>query len=91
MPKKNNPQKPDIKTILNSLLEGVFFNDWETTSDVIKKLSNKGFTIKGKQISMVSRMLTQICQDPSSGLEREEIPKEKRIGQEKWMFKKIKQ
>ena len=91
MPKKNNPKKSDIKAILNSLLEGVFFNDWKTTSDVIKKLSNKGFTVKGKQISMVSRMLTQICQNPNSGLEREEIPKEKRIGQEKWMFKKIKQ
>jgi len=88
MPKKNNLKKPDIKTVLNNLLEGVFFNNWKTTSDVIKKFSNKGFTIKGKQISMVSRMLTQVCQDPNSGLEREEIPKEKRIGQEKWMFKK---
>lgn len=53
-------------------------------------MSNRGFTIKGKQISMVSRMLTQICQDPNSNLEREEIPKAKRIGQEKWMFKKVK-
>lgn len=91
MSKKNNLKKPDIKTVLDSLLEGIFFNDWKTTSDVIKKLSNKGFTIEGKQISAVSRMLTQVCQDLNSDLEREEVPKEKRIGQEKWMFKKIKQ
>ena len=90
MLKKNNPKKPDIKTVLNSLLEGDFFNDWKTTSDVIKKLSSKGFTIKGKKIGMISRLLTQMCQNLESHLEREEILKEKRIGRERWMFKKEK-
>lgn len=76
--------------VLKKLLEGDFFKDGKSSSEVTKRLAQKGFTIKGKQISMVSRMLTQICQDFNSDLEREQIPKEKRIGQEKWMFKKVK-
>ena len=87
--KKQNPKKLDIKTILDSLLKIDFFSEWRTVSDVIKKLSNKGFTIKGKQIGAVSRLLTQKCQDVVSGLEREEIPKEKRVGKERWMYKKV--
>lgn len=37
MKKKNNSKKPDTKTILNNFLEGDFFNERRTTSDVIKK------------------------------------------------------
>lgn len=87
--KKSNSKESKYKPALISLIEGDFFDDGKPSSEVIKKLSRKGFTLKGKQISMISRMLTQICQDPNSGLEREEIPKEKRIGREMWMFKKI--
>jgi hypothetical protein len=87
--KKNNSKKVDMKMILDSLLKAGFFSDWRTAPDVIKKLSNKGFTIKGKQIGTIYRVLTQKCQDMESGLEREEIPKEKRIERERWMYKKI--
>lgn len=90
MQKKSNSKKLDIKTVLSNFLEGDFLNDWKTTSDVTKKLSNKGFTIKGKKIGMISRLLTQMCQSLENHLEREEIPKEKRIGREHWMFKKVK-
>ena len=91
MKKSNKKRKPKIKIILEHLLERGFFNEgWKTTSDVIKKISRKGFTIKGKKKGMVARMLTQVCQDLSSGLEREEIPQEERMGREKWRFKKIK-
>ena len=90
MQKKNNTQKLDVKTILLNLLENNFFSDWKTTSDVIKKLNNKGFAIKGKKIGMISKLLTQMCQDFKNNLEREEIPREKRVGQERWMFKKEK-
>ena len=88
--RKNNSKKTDIKTVLSSLLDGGFFDEWRTVSDVIKKLSNKGFTIKGKKVGMVSRLLTQMCQHLENYLEREEIPKERRVGQERWMFKKVK-
>lgn len=79
-----------IRLAIDNLLEGDFFNVGKTPTEVVKRLAQKGFTIKGKQISMVSRMLTQICQDSNSSLEREEIPKEKKVGNEHWMFKKVK-
>lgn len=85
----NKKSQSKIRLALDDLLEGDFFNGGKTPTEVVKRLAQKGFTIKGKQISMLSRMLTQICQDSNSGLEREEIPQEKRIGQEKWMFKKV--
>lgn len=91
---KKNQQKnkqPKIKEILYELLNGGFFEGGgKTTLDVAKRLTQRGFTIKGKKIGMVARILTQICQDSTSGLERDEIPKEKREKREKWMFKKIK-
>lgn len=86
-PQKTKPSK--IKTILSDLLVSNFFSEWRTPSDVIKKLSQRGFTIKGKKAGMVCRMLTQMCQDPAIRLERNEIPEEKRLKQEKWMFKKV--
>lgn len=85
--KKNKDSK--IKQILFELLKGDFFNEGKTVLDIIKKLSQRGFTIKGKKVGMVATMLTQICQDSNNSLEREEVPQEKRIRQEKWMFKKV--
>ncbi len=90
MPKENKKNQSKLRPVIDNLLEGTFFNDGKTSTEVVKRLAQKGFTLKGKQISMVSRMLTQICQNPNSDLEREEIPKEKRIGRERWMFKKVK-
>lgn len=90
MKNKNNSKKPDMNTVLQSLLGSGFFSEWRSTSDVIKKMSNKGFTVKGKKIGVVSKLLTQMCQNLENNFEREEIPKEKRIGKELWMFKKSK-
>lgn len=89
--KKQENKQPKIKEILSKLLKDGFFDgDGKTAIDVIKKLAQKGFTIKGKKVGMVARMLTQMCQDFSTGLEREEVPKEKRTKNEGWIFKKIK-
>lgn len=82
-------RKSKIKIILSELLQGGFFSEWKTPPDVIKKLNQRGITIKGKKKGMVSRMLTRICQDRTTGLERDEIPKEERIGKEKWRYKKV--
>ena len=90
MSKLKKTRKSKIRAILENLLDSGFFNEWRTTSDVIRKLSQKGFTIKGKKIGMISRMLTQMCQDLSTGLERDEIPEQRRSRKEKWMFKKVK-
>lgn len=40
---------------------------------------------------MIARMLTQMCQDGTTGLERYEIPpEEKRLKGGKYIFKKVK-
>ena len=78
-----------IKNILLELLQSGFFREWKTPSDVIKKLNQRGMTIKGRKVGMVCTTLTRMCQDSTIGLEREDIPKEKRVGQEKWRFKKV--
>jgi len=70
------------------LSEG-FFKTSKSIDEVIKRLSQKGFTIKGNKIGMVGRMLTQMCQNPSTGLEREEIPETERKGRDKWRYKKV--
>jgi len=82
-------KKSKIKAILVELLETSFFSEWKTPSDVIKKLNQRGITIKGKKIGLVSQMLTLMCQEETTGMERQEIPKEERVGQEKWRFKKV--
>ncbi|MDP2947367.1 MAG: hypothetical protein Q8N88_04590 [Nanoarchaeota archaeon] len=87
--KKNKQSK--VKEILHTLLDGGFFDSTgKTTFDTIKKLAQKGFTIKGRKIGMIARMLTQMCQDQSTKLERDELPKEKRTKNEIWMFKRVK-
>lgn len=78
-----------IKAILVDLLETSFFSEWRTPSDVIKKLNQRGITVRGKKVGMVCQMLTLMCQDKTTGLERDKIPKEEQIGREKWRFKKV--
>lgn len=91
--KKKNPKNKHskVKEVLGKLLDSGFFNGaGKTALDVIKKLAQKGFTIKGRKVGMIARMLTQMCQDFSTGLEREELPKEKRTKNEVWIFRKVK-
>lgn len=83
-------RKVKIREILQELLKTSFFSSWRLLQEVVKKLNQRGISVMGKKIGMISRMLTQMCQDPNTGLEREEIPKEERVGQEKWKYKKVK-
>ena len=90
MKKKKKIKDSKIKKILYELLESGFFDrEGKTALDVAQKLFQKGFTIKGKKIGMIGRMLTQMCQDSTTGLERYEIPKEKRVRGEKLIFKRV--
>jgi hypothetical protein len=88
---KKKTKKPKIKDALDLLLAGGFFDGkGKTALETVKKLSQKGFTIKGRKVGMVARMLTQMCQDFSTGLERDELPRERRAKNEMWIFKRSK-
>ena len=78
-----------IKRILAELLETSFFSEWRTPSEVLKKLDQRGIKIEGKKKGMICRMLTQMCQNSTTGLERDQIPKDERIGKERYRFKKV--
>jgi len=82
-------KKSKIKAILLDFLESGFFSEWRTPSNVVKKLNQRGITLRGRKVGAVFTALTKMCQDPTTGLEREEIPKDERIGQEKYKFKKV--
>lgn len=80
-----------IKEILNEILQGGFFDGkGKTTTETARKIGQRGFTIKGRKMGMVARMLTKMCQDPSTKLERDELPDEERMGGDKWVFRKAK-
>jgi len=79
--------KPELSDILQDLLEKGYFKEWRNTSDVIEKLSHRGFTVDGKTKGVIGRMLTQICQDSDNNLERR--PVESGKGQEKWKYKEF--
>ncbi len=78
-----------IKTILNSMISEGFFSTPKDVNEVINRLSQRGFTINGPKVGLIGRMLTQICQDLSTGMEREEIPETERRGREGWKYKKV--
>lgn len=81
--------KIKIKGILEDLLKGGYFKkEWRNTSDVIEKMVYRGFTVKGRKVGMVARMLTQLCQNPNNNLERRPIESAK--GKEKWKYKEVK-
>jgi hypothetical protein len=80
--------KSKVGPILEELVEGDFFSSWRTPSDVVRRLDQRGFRVEGKKKGMVCRMLTLMCQNSAAGLEREEIPKDKRTGNEKYRFRK---
>ena len=47
---------------LKKFLDEGFFNEWKSIEEIISRLTKKGFSIKGKKIGMISRMLTLLCQ-----------------------------
>jgi hypothetical protein len=56
------------KELLSTLIEEQFFSELKSLEEVAGRLDQKGFTLKGKQLSLLSQLLTYLCQD--SKLER---------------------
>ena len=81
--------KAEIRDILDELLEQGFFNEGRTLTDVIGKLDSRGFTVTGKKAGNVAQMLTRMCRDSETGLEREKIPVAEQKGSDQWKYKKV--
>lgn len=78
-----------VKTLLNELVEQGFFNDWKTSVDVVRKFTQRGLTLKGRQIGEVNSTLAKMCQDSHTGLERDELSKNEMKNKGKWKYKKV--
>jgi len=61
--KNKKPQKRSkIKILLDELWNEGFFDEGKTLSEVIDKLSKRGFNIQHKKIGLIGRLLTEMCQ-----------------------------
>ncbi|MBI2657146.1 hypothetical protein HYX08_00455 [Candidatus Woesearchaeota archaeon] len=69
------------KELLRKLVEHGFFNDWKTIEDVVKRLDQKGYSVKGKQVSLLSQLLTFLCQ--------EDVIEREKGENERWKYKKV--
>ena len=78
------------KNILLEFIQNGFFNGGKDIHQVIKKLSQHGYTISGKKIGRIAQTLTLICRDRNVGLEREELPKNEWKNRGRWLYKKVK-
>lgn len=78
------------KKIIQELIEDGYFNDWRTTAEILKKLSQRGFSVSGKRAGNVAQTLTRMCRDRGTGLERDEVPTaELESAGGKWKYKKV--
>ena len=69
------------KELLKKLADEGFFNDWRTIGEVVSRLDRKGFSLKGKQISLLSQLLILLCQD--------EILEREKDGKDSWKYKRV--
>jgi ribosomal protein S8 len=65
--------------LLRKLSREGFFKEYRTIEEIVERLAEKGFTIKGKKVSLLSQLLTFIC--------REGIIERKKDENGKWKYK----
>lgn len=69
------------KELLKKLVNDGFFDTEKSIEEVVARLDQKGFSISGKKISLLSQLLTFLCQEEIIIREKDE--------QGKWRYKKI--
>ena len=51
------------KKLLKELAEVGFFDEKKHIKEIVSKIDSKGFTLKGKQVSLLSQLLTLLCRE----------------------------
>ncbi len=69
------------KDLLRKLVEEGFLDNDRHVEEVVEKLDQKGFSIRGKKVGLIGQLLTFLCQD--SLLER------KKDEGGRWEYKKV--
>lgn len=60
------------KELLKKLVNEGFFDSFKSIEGVVKKLDQKGFSINGKKVGLLSQLLTFLCQDEILEREKDE-------------------
>ena len=68
------------KDLLKKLVNEGFFDTHKYVEDVVSRLDQKGFSITGRKISLLSQLLAFLCQEDILIREKDE--------QDKWRYKK---
>jgi len=50
------------KDLLKKMVDEGFFDSVKTIDEIVVRLDQKGYGLKGKQISLLSQLLTFLCQ-----------------------------
>jgi arginine repressor len=69
------------KEMLRKLISENFFDNFKSIEEIVERLDQKGFSISGKKISLLSQLLTFLCQEEA--LERKKDEKGR------WAYKKV--
>lgn len=51
------------KELLKGFVEEGFFDEKKHISQIVSKIDNRGYTLKGKQVSLLSQLLTLLCRE----------------------------
>lgn len=70
------------KELLKKLVSEGFFDTQRPIEEVVSRLDQKGFSISGKKISLLSQLLAFLCQEDILIREKDE--------RGKWEYKKLK-
>ncbi|MBS3090299.1 hypothetical protein J4433_00850 [Candidatus Pacearchaeota archaeon] len=68
------------KNMLKEFASEGFFDQPRKIEEVVAKIDNRGYTLKGKQVSLLSQLLTFLC--------REGILEREKNEQGEWRYKK---
>ena len=69
------------KDMLRKLVNENFFDNFKSIEEIVERLDQKGFSISGKKISLLSQLLTFLC--------REEALERKKDEGGRWEYKKV--
>ena len=82
---RNNDTK--WKTLIADLAAEGFFRGQERRLDeIVSRMNEKGYNVRGRIVGALAAALTLACRDPKIGLQRRHLSKAEQKGKEKWTF-----
>src|SRR5690348_331550 len=88
---QSNGTRGKLMLILAELARDGYFEGAERTiQEVVERVNEKGYNVRGRMIGALAKNLTLACRDSEIGLQRRQLPKAERKAKEQWVFTKKK-